>query len=196
MAGWLVNRLRAGRYSMTLQLLKADLSGASAQHHAAVIVEAAAMLTKLQADDFVMGTLLERAAFELGTSSQDAESLYDALEDVLSAAEAQRKQIAKHAKERLGAEAAQSMNRRAQVQGQGLRLLLVALARRADESFKAKARVLREGLYGAKDAIPAVVADLQREDQLTNSLGLNAQEKDYENIQLKAERIGMSFLGW
>jgi len=196
MAGWFTSRLRAGRYSMNLQLLKADLSGSSAQHHAVVIVEAAAMLVKLQADDFVMGSLLERAAFESGASSQDAENLYDALEDVLSTAEAQRKQISKHAMERLGAEAAQSMNRRAMAQEQGLRLLLVALARRADESFKAKARALREGLYGARESIPAVVANLQREDQLTNSLGLNAQERDYENIQLRAELIGMSFLGW
>jgi len=181
---------------MNLQLLKADLSGSSAQHHAAVIVEAAAMLAKLQSDDFAMGNLLERAAFESGGSSQDAENLYDALEDVLSVAEAQRKQISKHAKDRLGAEASQSMNRRALVQEQGIRLLLVALARRADESFKAKARALREGLYSAREAISTVTADLQREAQLTNGLGLNPQERDYENIQLKAELIGMSFLGW
>jgi len=154
---------------MNLQLLKSDLAGSLAQHHAAVIVEAAAMLTKLQSDDFVMGRLLMRAAFEFGASSQDAESLYDALEDVLSMAEAQRKQTSKHAKELLGADGAQNMNHRALVQEQGLRLLLVALARRADESFKAKARALREGLYEAKEEISTVVAHLQREDQLTNS---------------------------
>jgi hypothetical protein len=88
------------------------------------------------------------------------------------------------------------MRRRTILQEQGLRLLLVALARRADESFKAKAKSLQDGLFCAREAIPIAVSDLQREDQLANSLGQNAQERDYEGIQLKAELIGMSFLGW
>lgn len=196
MAGWFTNRLRAGRYSMNLQLLKVDLSGSSAQHHAVVIVQAAAMLAKLQADDFVLGKLLEKAAFGSGASSQEAENLYKALEDLLFTFEAQRKQISKQLKERLGAETAQSMNRRALVHEQGLRLLLVALARTADDSFKEKARALREGMFGARESIPSVVAELQREDQLTNNLGLNAQERDYENIQVTAKLIWIHILGW
>jgi hypothetical protein len=195
--GWLTDKLRSGRYSMNLQLLQADLASSSKQHRASVVVAAAAMLAKLQVDDFITGTQLERAAFGvIGTSSEEASGFYNALEDVLSMAEAQRKQVVKQATDRLGAEGAKEMNRHAQIQQQGIRLILVALARKVDDSFKAKARILRESMYESKELISTEVSSLKQQDELTASLSLNIQQRDYESIEVKAELIALSFVGW
>ena len=196
MAGWLTKKLRSGRYLMNLKLLEAELAGSSSQHHAEVIVAAAGMLAKLQADDFIAGIQLERAAFEsMSASPQDIEALYDALEDVLNLTEAQRKQL-QNASGQLGIEAARDMDRRVEIQQQGLRLILVSLARKADDGFKAKAKTLQRGFFSARDAIEGVISKLRRQDELVASLGIGAATRDYESMKVKAKIIAFSFVTW
>ena len=83
MTGWIARKLRAGRYSMNLQLLEADLQGSSVPHRASVVVAAAAMIAKVQADDIMMGVQLDRAILDsLNSTMEAAQSFYNILEDL------------------------------------------------------------------------------------------------------------------
>lgn len=142
------------------------------------------------------GTMLERAAFETGSNSQDAENFYNLIEDILSALEAQAKQVQRDVTQRVGADAALMFQKRAQLQQQGIRLILAALARKVDPAFKEKVSVLREGLYETRTALPKAIAALRQEDALTADLGIASADRDYERIEVRASLIAMSFLGW
>lgn len=128
--------------------------------------------------------------------SEEAENLYNALEDVLNAPEAQRKQILRHAADRLGADAANALEHRARIQQEGLRLLLAALARKVDDDFKVKARALRNPLYEARSSVEQALSSLRQEDSISGGLGLPKQDRDYERFGVQASLIAMSFLGW
>lgn len=194
MAGWFTKKLRAGRYSMNLQVLEAGLRGTPADHWADAIVAAAAVVKRLQTDNFVVGTRLDRAVLEPGGCTQvEAEGFYDTLEDVLGVADAQLKGLRKAATARLGAEGALQLEKRAQVHSDGIRLLMVALARQADEAFKIKARVLREPLCGADEALGPAVTRLQAAEALMDP---RHTPDDFDAIRTKASLFSMSALGW
>ena len=197
MTGWIARKLRAGRYSMNLQLLEADLQGSSVPHRASVVVAAAAMIAKVQADDIMMGMQLDRAILDsLNSTMEAAQSFYNILEDLLTTTEEQRKQVVKHTKGQFGLDAAQDIDRRVRLQQQGIRLLLVALARQVDDSFKAKARKLREALYESHPEIEAAVAALEREDLLLAAINTTEPPRNYDVVRNKAKLFSYTFVGW
>ena len=197
MAGWLASKLRAGRFTMNLKLVETDLARSVPQHRASVLVAAAGMIEKLSVDDFVTGTLLTRAVLEpFGTTPDDALNFYNVLEDVLDATEQQRKQVVEHMTSQMGADAAQDLNRQLQVQQQGIRLLMVALARKVDDSFKPKAKVLREALYDAKEQISPAIDSFKSQQELTVSLARQSPPPNYENIKVIAELFAFAAVGW
>ena len=195
--GWLTNKLRAGRFSMNLKLSEMDLAKATPQHCAAVLVAAAGMMEKLSTDDFMTGALLSRAVLDpYGTTSDDALNFYNVLEDVLNATEQQRKQGVKHMAALMGSNAANDLDRQLQVQQQGIRLLMVALARKVDASFKPKANILREALYAAKDQIAPAIETCKMQQELTSGLATQSSSANYENIKVKAELFAFAAVGW
>ena len=197
MVRWLESKLRAGRFAMNLKLAETDMVKSSPQHRASVLVAAAAMLEKISTDDFMTGTLLVRAILEpFGTTPDDALNFYNVLEDVLNTTEQQRKQVVKHMAAQMGADAAHDFDRQLQVQQQGIRLLMVALARKVDESFKSKAKVLREAIYGAKEQISPAVDSFRSQQELTASPATQSPPPHYENIRIKADLFAFAAVGW
>lgn len=197
MTGWLASKLRAGRFAMNLKLVETDLVGAAPQERASALVAAAAMIEKLSIDDVMTGMLLGRAVLEpFGTTPDDALNFYNVLEDVLNVTEQQRKQVVKHAGARMGRDAARDIDRELQVHQQGIRLLMVALARKVDESFKPKARVLREALYDAKEQIVSAVDLFKTRQELTASLATQGSPPNYANIKVTAELFAFATVGW
>ena len=153
MAGWLESKLRAGRFAMNLKLLEVELLGSSPQHRASILVAAGAMLEKLQADDPMTGMLLGRAVLDpFETTPEVALNYYSILEDVLGATERQRKQAVRQMSAHLSAVSAEDFDRQLRIQQDGMRLLMVALARKVDEKFQAKVRKLREPIYESRQS--------------------------------------------
>lgn len=197
MAGWLASKLRAGRFAMNLKLAETDMAKSTPQHCATVLVAAAAMMEKLSSDDFVTGTLLSRAVLEpFGTTPDNALNFYNVLEDVLSSTEQQRKQVVKHMASKMGSNAARDLDQQLQVQQQGIRLLMVALARKVDDSFKPKAKVLRAVLYDARDQIAAAVDSLKQQQEVTAGVTPQTPAVKYENIKVNAELFSFAAVGW
>jgi hypothetical protein len=194
---WFADKLRSRRYSMNLQLLQARFASSDKLYHATAIVRAAELLTRVTFDDFATGVRIQRIAFGvLDSSADESRALYNAVEDVLSAGITQRKNSSKQMIKHLGADAAKEFDRHVQAHEDGLRLILVALSRKADDAMKIKARALRESLYGAKDAIPDAIAILQHEDQATESFGAGKDERDYESIETHANSIALASITW
>jgi hypothetical protein len=181
---------------MNLQQFRWGIERLPIEHRATILVETAVLLIKFQAADFVTGKQLERAAFGYEVSREQAVEFYNAIEDVLTTSESHRKQEMKVVASRFGPEFADMMNQRTELQQQSLRLILVALARKADESFKVKVQGLSGHLLAAKESILAATSNLQREDTLSASLGIAAERRDYEEIALKAELVVLSLVGW
>ena len=195
--GWITDKLRAGRYSMNLQLLEADLTAASSLHRATVMATAVNMIEKMQADDFITGSLLDRVVMEpFGTSEDVAQGFYNTLEDVLNAAEKQRKQILQHTISRLGADAAKDMDRRAQTHQQGIRLLMVVLARKADPQFKTKTRKIKELLFDAGSEIDAAVNVFEREHKALASVAPDTTARDFGAFRQSVKAFSFTLLGW
>lgn len=197
MAGWFAKMLSASRYAMNLKLLEADLLKTSSNQHANVIVAAAAFLEKISKDDFTTGTLLSRAVLEpFGTSEESAKAFYNTIEDVLNATEAQRKKTREVIAARHGENAAQIVDQHLAVQHQSLRLLLVALARKADDRFKIKARSLRECLCEAQPHIADAVAELRQFHEHTSGMGSPAELPDFEVVEVQADLFCFACVGW
>jgi hypothetical protein len=197
MKDWIAKKFRAGRFAMNLKLLEEDVRDSSIDGVAAIIVAAASMLVKVRSDDFITGSGLTKAATEsTPIASEDALFFYNALEDILAATEAHRKQVIQKVTALTGPSAAKEVDRQARLQQSGLRLLMVSLARKVDADFKPKAHILQEKLYSAKSAIPAAVVDLETLATLTKSALEGGESQDYEQIQTTAELFSYSFLGW
>ena len=182
---------------MNLTLLKADLDSADQNHSASVIVEAAAIIEQISQDDFTTGNALSRAVTEpFAISEAHALQLYNTLEDVLTTTESQRALVVRNAASILGAEHAQVFERQLQKQQQAMRLLMVALARKVDESFKPKARVLREKLYDSKDGIDQALANMKSQDTITAATRTSSESKNYQSIEVTASLIAFAAIGW
>ena len=198
MAGWLANKLRAGRFAMNLKLVETELIGSSIDYRATILVAAGAMLEKLQVDDPMTGILLSRAVLEpFGTSPEDALNFYNVLEDVLGTTEQQRKHAVKQMSAHLGAVSAKDFDRQLRIQQEGMRLLMIALARKVDDQFRPKARKLREPLYESKENIPASIAALKSQYERTrNPLSSSSMQPNYEQIKIKSELFAFAVVGW
>ncbi len=196
MAGWLAKKLRAGRFTMNLKLVEAELIRSPPQHRAAILVAAGAMLEKLQADDPMTGMLLGRAVLEpFGTTPEEAINLYNVLEDVLGATEHQRKQTMKQMTAQLGAESAKAIDHQIRIQQEGMRLLMVALARKVDDQFKTKTGKLREPLYESKEYIDATIAAFRNQYEKIQSSASSVQP-NYERIKVNSELFAFAIVGW
>ena len=197
MKDWIAKKFRAGRFAMNLKLLEEDIRNLDSNGVAAIIVAAASMLEKVRSDDFTTGSGLIKASTESSyISSEDALFFYNSLEDILTATEAHRKTITRQIAAGAGSSSAGEVDRHARLQQSGLRLLMVSLARKVDDDFKPKARVLRENLYSAKAAIPSAVNTLIKMTRLTQSSAGGSDPQDFEQIQTTAELFSYSFLGW
>ena len=197
MAGWLESKLRAGRFAMNLKLLEVELLGSSPQHRASILVAAGAMLEKLQADDPMTGMLLGRAVLDpFETTPEDALNYYNILEDVLGATERQRKQALRQMSAHLSAVSAEDFDRQLRIQQDGMRLLMVALARKVDEKFQAKVRKLREPIYESRGQISAAIADLKSQYELTPRRSPSEVQPNYEVIRVKSELFCFAVVGW
>jgi len=197
MKDWIVKKIRAGRFAMNLKLLEEDIRDLNSDGVAAIIVAAASMLVKVRIDDFITGSGLIKAATESSyISSEDALFFYNSLEDILTATEAHRNKITHQIAASAGSSAASEVERHARLQQSGLRLLMVSLARKVDDAFKPKARVLREKLYSARSAIPSAVVTLEKLANLTQAIPARGDPQDFEQIETTAELFSYSFLGW
>jgi hypothetical protein len=197
MKDWIASKFRAGRFSMNLTLLKTDLDVANTAHCAAVITAAAAMVEQVSQDDFISGTLLSRAVTEpFAVTPEQALQFYNTLEDVLTAAESQRKQAINNAASILGFDGAKKLDQQLQIQQQGMRLLMVALARNTDESFKSKARVLRDKLYDSKDSIKQAISAMKEQDAMSTSAKIKSADRNYESIEITASLLAFAVVGW
>lgn len=197
MKEWITSKFRAGRFNMNLTLLKTDLELVDKSHSASVIVAAAAMIEQVSQDDFITGSLLSRAVTEpFGTTAEQALQLYNTLEDVLTATESQRKQAVSNAASIMGVDNARKFDMQLQIQQQGMRLLMVCLARKTDESFKSKARVLREKLYDSADCISLAIACLKSIDATTATATRSSEPRNYEAIEVTASLLAFAVVGW
>jgi hypothetical protein len=197
MIRWFEKKLRMSRLWMNLKLLEVTIVGVSPQATAAVVAAAGAMLEGLQTDNPMSGIIMSRAVLEpFGTTASDALNFYNVLEDVLSKAEAQRTQAVKHMSATLGAIAAHDFDHQLRVQQDGVRLLMVALARKVEDDFKSSARVLRESVHGATDHVPAAVEQLRQQYERSHSPSTTATPPNYEKIRVNSNLLAFAAIGW
>ena len=181
---------------MNLQHLEAALHAATPYQVAEIVVAAVAMLERVRSDDPILGTVLKRTILEpRGASSEDALSFYNVLEDILTATEAHRKLTVKQVNSLGDPNAVAEVDRHAKQQQSGLRLLMVALARKVDPQFKPKAHRVREPIFSAYDQIAAAVEALRDKSALVPSLAL-AKSQDFSVIRTTAEVFALAFPGW
>ena len=197
MASWIARKIRAGRLSMNLNALEAGVLAAPPQRRAEMVVAAASLVQKLRKDDFILGAQLERAVLEpRGTAAEDAESFYNSLEDILTATELHRKQVVKQIASQSGRDASMAVDQNAKLKQQGIRLLMVALARKVDTDFKPKAHRVREPLYEAEPHIATAVSALVALNQFASTDGMRFENEDFEVIKTIADLLCFSFIGW
>jgi hypothetical protein len=181
---------------MNLQHLEAALQAATPYQVAEIVVAAVAMLERVRSDDPILGTVLTRTILEpRGAPPEDSLSFYNSLEDILTATEAHRKSTMKQVSSLGDTTAVAEVDRHAKQQQNGLRLLMVALARKVDPKFKTKAHRVREPLFSAYDQIPAAVESLREKAALVPSLAL-AKSPDFSVIRTTAEVFALAFPGW
>ena len=197
MIRWFEKRLRLSRFWMNLKLLEVTMVGAAPKATAAVVAAAGAMLEKLQTDDAVTGMIVSRAVLEpFGTTAADALNLYNILEDVLSKTEEQRTQAVKQMSATLGAAAARNFDNRLRVQQDGIRLLMVVLARKVEDEFKNRAHVLRAPVYGACEYVAAAVEELRHQYERTHDPSNSDTSPNYERIRVNSSLLTFAAGGW
>ena len=196
MLTWIAGHLRSRRYTANLAALEVALKSGSPKRQAAVLVNAAAMMDKLRRDIPNEGQLLESAVlFPSGVLPDVAAALYKLIDGVLRQIQAQRKVAVKHVASQLGGGSASYFDNELELQVDGLRLVLVALARSVDDSLRKKAHSLTS-IYDASREIPGALADMKARDIFAGSAFPTTQHRDHIAIEEKARALASSVLRW
>jgi hypothetical protein len=187
--GFFADKLRSMRYALHLSNLQSELSRLTPRERISVIVAAASVIIEYQSDDFSVGKQVENIAFGRDNSPELALRFFELIENNLSLINKSKKDILAQAAIGDDFEYSMHMNTKILVYQCGIRLILVGLARKADDNFADKSKMLSDFFVGSRDLIEREIASIKAREDLTRSVIGRRRTTDYDLLGQKAEII-------